>query len=1074
VATGQGKIFKELMAFNGYTRYIATGLLLMQPLWGAEFHGQVKFGGLPVPGATIIATQADKTQSAVSDQLGVYSFADLPDGNWTLSVEMPGFSPVKQDVTTGTSLPGPSFDLKMLPLDQMQTVAAPPVVVGPASATQTSSADPAPAAPPPAPSAVPAGKPSSATAKVAAAAAAKPATAFQRTDLQGAANAPAAPAAPEPAPEVTSELSQRAADGFLVNGSSVNGASSPFAQSNAFGNSRKGVRSLYTSAIQVVMDSSVLDARPYSLTGQNTERPGFNHAVGTLSFGGPIKIPHLINRNGPNFTVNYTWFRNRNPSITTNTMPNALERGGDFSQQLNSLGKPVQIFDPTNGQQFAGNQIPVSRISPQATALLAFYPLPNFASAAGYNYQAPLIANAHQDAFNARLQKSFKRKNFMAGGLSMQSNRNDTSNVYNFLDLTHSLGINANVSYRRTYTARFFGTFGYTFSRNSNETFPFFANRANVSGIAGITGNNQDPLNWGPPSLSFGSSLISGLSDQNSRITHNQTHAFSYDSSWSHNRHNITFGGDYRRQQFNTIAQNNPRGNFTFNGSSTMQVVGGVPVVGTGYDFAGFMLGIPDTSAIAFGNADKYLRSTQSDLYFTDDWRISPGFTLNAGLRWEYGSPITEKYGRLVNLDIGPGFGAIAPVVAYNPVGPITGNSYPDSLVNPDKGGLQPRVAFSWRPFPASSMVVRGGYGVYYNTSAYQQFAQNMVQQSPLSKSLSVANTPENPLTLANGFYAPPNVVTNTFALDPHFQVGYSQNWQLSVQRDLPAALMMTATYAGVKGTRAIQAFLPNTYPSGMTNPCPACVSGYTYLTSNGNSTREAGTIQVRRRLHSGFTATVTYTYSKSIDDAAALGGGNNGGSVLAQDWLHLNNDRSRSSFDQRHLANFQMQYTSGMGVGGGTLLSGWRGRMIKDWTFVTNINLGSGLPLTPVYGAAAVKGTGATGSIRPDYTGADVYAAPNGLYLNPAAYTQPVSGQWGTAGRNSITGPGQFSINASMSRAFRINDRVTVNLTINASNPINHVTFQNWVTTTTSSQFGLPASPNSMRNMSTTFRVTF
>ena len=99
------------------------------------------------------------------------------------------------------------------------------------------------------------------------------------------------------------------------------------------------------------------------------------------------------------------------------------------------------------------------------------------------------------------------------------------------------------------------------------------------------------------------------------------------------------------------------------------------------------------------------------------------------------------------------------------------------------------------------------------------------------------------------------------------------------------------------------------------------------------------------------------------------------------------------------------------MGMKGGTLLDGWRGRAIKDWTFVSNLTAGSGLPLTPIYGIAAA-GTSLTAVIRPDYTGADIYAAPAGYHLNPAAVTAPKLGHWGNAGRNSIRGPGQFALN--------------------------------------------------------------
>ena len=274
------------------------------------------------------------------------------------------------------------------------------------------------------------------------------------------------------------------------------------------------------------------------------------------------------------------------------------------------------------------------------------------------------------------------------------------------------------------------------------------------------------------------------------------------------------------------------------------------------------------------------------------------------------------------------------------------------------------------------------------------------------------------------------------------------------MQRDLPASLVVTATYLGIKGTREVQQFLPNTVPLGAINPCPLCPSGYTYMTSNGNSTRQSGQLQMRRRLHNGFTASVDYTFSKSIDNAA-LGAKAQGSAAIAQDWLNLRGERGLSGFDQRHLVSFQTQYTTGMGIGGGTLLSGWKGRAFKEWTVTTQINAGTGLPLTPVY-LVAVAGTGVTGSIRPDYTGAAVYDAPAGLFLNPAAYTAPAAGKWGNAGRNSITGPRQFTLNGSLGRTFRMTDRFNLDFRVDATNALNHVTFPNWNTTSNSAQFGL------------------
>jgi len=277
----------------------------------------------------------------------------------------------------------------------------------------------------------------------------------------------------------------------------------------------------------------------------------------------------------------------------------------------------------------------------------------------------------------------------------------------------------------------------------------------------------------------------------------------------------------------------------------------------------------------------------------------------------------------------------------------------------------------------------------------------------------------------------------------------------------------MVTTYLGIKGTRAQQQFQPNTYPAGAVSPCPACPSGFQYLTSNGNSIRHAGQLQLRRRLRSGFTAELQYTYAKSIDDAI-LGGR---GALVAQNWLDLSGERARSNFDQRHLLSLTMQYTTGMGLHGGGLVGGWRGAALKEWTVSTQVTAGSGLPLTPVY---VVPIQGVTGSVRPDYTGAPLYDTANGAALNRAAFQAPAPGQWGNAGRNSITGPNQFNLNASMNRTFRLSERFSGDLRIDASNALNHVTFPSWVTVITSNQFGFPNPANAMRSIQTSFRVRF
>ena len=1045
------------MAWKSTRRYLYCLILAWLAVFGlaaAEQHGQVKFGGLPVPGATVTATQGDKKLVAVTDPQGTYSFPDLADGVWTMQVEMLCFATLKQEVGVSASAPSPVWELKLLPLDEMKAVSAPQPAPAVADSSTTkgtmeeaddkkrSSAPMAPA------------KGKANDKKSSPASPANSQSGFQRTDLNASGDTAGADSG-----LAAGDSNASAADAFVVNGSVSNGI-----ERRAIGNARKGPGFRYNGDVNFVLDNSALNARSFSLTGQNTPQTAYNHLRFGASFGGPLLIPHVFRWNGQ-FFLNYQMTRNRNANTQSGLMPSLAERNGDFSQAVNSLGQPVVLFDPTTGAPIPGNFI-ANRISPQAKALLSLYPKPAFAQSAGYNYQIPIIGIGNQDDFQSRLNKTINSKNFVNGSFAYRRSDTDNPNLFGFLDTTQLSGLNANVNYRHIFGSRFNGSLGYQFSRSAVRLTPSFANRENVAGEAGIAGNDQSPLNWGPPSLNF-SSGIAGLSDAQQSFTRSQTSALTYSAVWMPRPHNVTFGADFRRQQFNYLSQQDPRGTFGFTGAATQQIVNGLPVAGTGSDFADFLLGIPDTSSIAFGNADKYFRANSWDAFVTDDWRVGPTLTLNAGMRWEYGSPITERYGRLVNLDIASGFVAAAPVVGNNPVGLLTGQKYPGSLIRPDKHGFEPRVAFAWHPLAGSSTVVRGGYGVYYNTSVYQTIATMMAQQSPLSKSLSVQNSPANPLTLANGFNANPASTPNTFAIDPNFLVGYAQNWQLSVQKDVTDSMVATLTYLGIKGTRGMQVFLPNTFPTGAPNPCPTCPAGYTYLTSNGNSTREAGQIQLRRRMHNGFASSIQYTFSSALDDAA-LGGRGQGTSVIAQNWLNLSAERGPSNFEQRHSLSAQAQYTTGMGLGGGTLMGGWVGALVKGWTFVTQITAGSGLPETPVY-LTAVKGTGVTGSIRPDATGVSLNTPAPGRNLNPAAYQAPALGQWGNAGRNSITGPSQFALNASMGRSF---DRA--DLRFDATNALNHVTYPSWNTTVNGAQFGLPMAANPMRSLQATLRVRF
>ena len=1165
--TNLGRLFAACIA--------VTGVL------ASEHHGTVKSGGLPIPGATVTATAGDKKVVTTSDERGMYTFPDLADGVWTVSVEMLGFAKLTKEIGVAAEAPRAEWDLQFLSLEAITAPAkaAPPVAA--AAATPAPAASPAAAAPaaPAAQNPAPAAKKSAAPASArntpgrgaqngnAQSANGRPSLrqamaqqqGFQRVGVNQAGDAASGGADAGTNNDLASpEMNQSAADSMVVAGSVSRGLDMPqegndwfaggrgmgmmggdlagmnpngiggiggdnaggipgggrggpggpggaagmmmrpgaggaggggfagggrggggFAGGGrggpgggrggrgfqgprgvtSFGNNRRDRRMQYNGNASFTLDNSVWDARSYSLTGQDTAKPASANARASLMFGGPLKIPHLLSGEHGSFTINYQLRRSRSSTTSPTLMPTALERSGDFSQSLSQTGAPIVIFDPTTGLPFAGNAIPDNRISGIATGLLKFYPAPNFfVPGSRYNYQVPIVSTTNQDNVNARLNQTLNPKNRISGGIGYQRSDVTNPNIFDFIDGTSGSGINANVAWSHNVTTRLISNLSYRFSRSTSLASPFFVNREDIEGELGIAGAARQPIYWGPPTLTFTNGFQS-LSDGSTSQTRNQTSAVGESVIWIHGTHNATFGGDFRRQQFNPLAQQNARGTLAFNGAATSLNGKG------GYDFADFLLGLPDTSAVAFGNADKYFRANWYDAYINDDWRIKTGFTLLGGVRWDYAAPMTELYNRLVGLDIAPGFTNIA-TVQPGQVGTLSGLRYNNALVNPDHTVFQPRIGFAWRPNPKKSLVVRGGYGIYYNTSVYNAIANRMAQQPPLSQTLSVASTANNLLTLANPFVAATGTLTNTFAIDPNYRIGYAQIWSISVQQSLPFSMFLNVSYIGTKGTRLDQQYLPNSVPSGK----PLFPAGYTYEQSNGNSTYNAAQVQLNRRFRSGFSGNVMYIFSKSIDDAST-----GGGAVVAQNWQDLSAERAVSSFNRTHTLNMQMQYSTGVGTRGGTLVNGWKGTLIKDWTVTTNMSLQSGLPMTAIAGGlrSVTGGTGVSGSIRADATGIPLGSDPTPAAL-AAAFILPPAGQFGTAGRDTIFGPAIFNLNASAGRVIRLGERRSLDLRFDANNALNHAVFSRFNTNVGTSQFGVLLPPGAMRSMTATLRFRF
>jgi hypothetical protein len=238
-------------------------------------------------------------------------------------------------------------------------------------------------------------------------------------------------------------------------------------------------------------------------------------------------------------------------------------------------------------------------------------------------------------------------------------------------------------------------------------------------------------------------------------------------------------------------------------------------------------------------------------------------------------------------------------------------------------------------------------------------------------------------------------------------------------------------------------------------------------VTTGGSSERNAMRLELRRRTRNGLTASAQYTLAKATDNSNAFGNVAAGDST-AQNWLDLDGERGPSSFDQRHLFGTQVTYNTGVGLRGGAFLSGVKGKIVRGWTIDARMTTGSGMPFTPLY----IQGTTLTPPLRANLTGATL-TAPDGYYLNPAAYSLPAAGTFGGAGRNSARGPGTFTMDGSLQRSFP-RGRLNFDLRIDATNLLSRVVYTNVGNLLENPQFGLPLGAGQMRKINTRLTVRF
>jgi hypothetical protein len=867
--------------------------------------------------------------------------------------------------------------------------------------------------------------------------------------------------------------------------------------------------------------NSALNAEPFSLRGQSQEQPASGTNRFGLTFMSAPYIPGLTKPSGKDtMFLTLSGTRSSNPSDQYATVPTEAEREGNFT------GEPA-IYDPTTGLAFAGNTIPANRVAKPANLLLCpttnavactpYFPYPNLpgdvqnyhllttaqtnTTQAGVRYMRSLGANATQPGGGRGGFGSGSGRRSQNQGLrqSINFNYNWSRSASDMVNLSPELGGKSSSqsnSLQAGYTVGYHkltNIFNANWNRSNSQTTNFFTNGTDIATELGILGPdgtplNTSPLNYGVPNVQL--STIAGLSEQQPSFSLAQTISVSETLSWIHGKHNLRFGGDYRRvhRDFlnfqNGSSNSNPTGTFTFSGLFTEAP--GTTASGpaaSGSPLADFLLGLPQETTIDSAVNKSYLRDNVFDAFAMDDWRVLPRLTLNYGVRYEFFAPYTEKYGHLADVTTNPdqGFTSQTEVQAG-------AAGLPDSLIFPFRVAFAPRLGLALR-LPKQT-VVRAGFGMNYTVGEYATFATTMAHQPPFANEQTnevATDASGNPssacartatcLTLAQGFPAPNT--TGNYALDPHYPLPYVQVWNLDVQKTLPWGVVMNVGYNGSKGNHLDITSAPRATPSSpLTNPTALV---FDYDQAIAFSKFSAGTVRVNKRLSKGIAVGANYQYSHSIDNAGSVNGTSQ---RVAQDWQNLDAEEGNSSFDQRHKVSGTYLYELPFGKDKFWVTSGAGAHILEGFSVSGSFTFATGEPLTPSYMASISNvECGTAGSGRPNRVPGVSLTAGGGSqkeWFNTPAFTEPsaVSGYpcaaFGTASRDSIAGPGTISNNMALSKTMQMGDTRSMEIRATIDNAFNTVQYSGVDTNVASPTFGQVTSVGAMRSFQFMARFRF
>lgn len=831
----------------------------------------------------------------------------------------------------------------------------------------------------------------------------------------------------------------------------------------------------YHGAAYWNLQNNKLDARTFF--NPSTGHIAYNQVGGNI--GGPIRKNKLF------YFTDYLRTMDHEANTNLVTIPSMPYRAGDFSADTTHI---VYDFfsapDANNGVDrtpFPGNIIPTSRINPISAKILAALPPPNqpFNALTQTNDYYSLLpfqkTTDHidgkvdyqitdKDRFSVRFSYErpliFQAPQFGTYGGPAQGAFEGTGKQNTYV---------TGLSWDRMVTPTLITQTRLGVSYYNNIAFPSDYGQ-NDSENLGIPGVNLNDFTSGMVSINVNGGYSTPMVGYSASLPWVRSEAnIDFVNTWTKMQHNhtIKWGVDIRRIRDALLQDQtfSPRGRYTFNNNQTSQQ-GSPGGTGLANYMASFLLDVPSDVARDVNTYFPALRATQIFSFIADTWQVSPRLTASLGLRWELYPPFTPQFPGGFSNYIPANDTLVLAGVGDNPM---------NMGMHFNKHDIAPRIGLAYRL--TNSTVLRTGFGISYttfpdNTYAYNYPVRSNNEYTTLNgNSYTSVYLPNGQLATysagfpapyavpipANGIIANPDKTQSYFYIPQNYKDPYVIQWNFAVQQQLPGHFVLDVAYVGSHGV--------DTAASVNLNPgliLGAGNLGQPYFVKFGRTVAETqffqgfsseyNSLQAKfdRRFTSGLTMTTAFTWQKAMD----FMGGDDGG--LARWYIDPHRNWARADYDRT--LNFVQSYVyrPQIGKGGKYLTHGPLAAVIGGWQVSGVLTLRTGAPLTITDGGVAINATGNTET--PNQIGpVNILHGINtgNLWIDKSSFAHAAPNTFGSMGRNVLSGPGQFRLDAGISRWIRVNERSQIQVRADAYDVTNTPFFSNPNTDFNNSNFG-------------------